>query len=144
MQYNDLATIFLAPWVSLYMPARGLLDGEVEVVRLEADRVALRRHALAEVPHGALHLAQVLQARLGLLLALGRVAAPPGQVQEVLREGEVRVTGLGSILDTLLGGSSFARFCKQEFGEFPRLVGRFCSYLLPKQAGGTPQILVYK
>ena len=41
---------------------------------------------------------------------------------------------------TLLGGSSFARFCRQEFGEFPRLVGRYCSYLLPKQAGGTPQI----
>ena len=45
---------------------------------------------------------------------------------------------------TLLGGLSFARFCQQEFGEFPRLVGHFCSYLLPKQAGGTPQILVYK
>ena len=28
--------------------------------------------------------------------------------------------------------------------EFPRLVGRYCSYLLPKQAGGTPQILVFK
>ena len=36
------------------------------------------------------------------------------------------------------------RFCQQEFGEFPRLVGRYCSYLLPKQAGGTPQILVDK
>ena len=35
-------------------------------------------------------------------------------------------------------------FCQQEFGEFPRLVGRYCSYLLPKQAGGTPQILVDK
>ena len=28
--------------------------------------------------------------------------------------------------------------------DFPRLVGRYCSYLLPKQAGGTPQILVDK
>ena len=26
------------------------------------------------------------------------------------------------------------------FGEFPRLVGRYCSYLLPKQHGGTFQI----
>ena len=25
-------------------------------------------------------------------------------------------------------------------GEFPRLVGRYCSYLLPKQDGGTFQI----
>ena len=49
-----------------------------------------------------------------------------------------------SILNILLGGSSFARFCQQEFGEFPRLVGRYCSYLLPKHAGGTPQILVDK
>ena len=39
---------------------------------------------------------------------------------------------------TLLGGLSFARFCQQEFGEFPRLVGRYSSFLLPKQAGGTP------
>ena len=38
---------------------------------------------------------------------------------------------------TLLGGSSFARFGQQEFGEFPRLVGRYCSYLLPRQDGGT-------
>ena len=30
------------------------------------------------------------------------------------------------------------------FGEFPWLVGRYCSYLLPKQAGGTPQILIFK
>ena len=26
----------------------------------------------------------------------------------------------------------------------PWLVGRYCSYLLPKQAGGTPQILILK
>ena len=26
--------------------------------------------------------------------------------------------------------------------DVPRLVGRYCSYLLPKQAGGTPQIKV--
>ena len=26
----------------------------------------------------------------------------------------------------------------------PRLVGRYCSYLLPKQAGGTFQILIFK
>ena len=45
---------------------------------------------------------------------------------------------------TLLGVPSCVRFCQQEFGELPRLVGRYCSYLLPKQAGGTPQILVDK
>ena len=28
-----------------------------------------------------------------------------------------------------------------DLGEFPRLVGCHCSYLLPKQAGGMPQIL---
>ena len=46
--------------------------------------------------------------------------------------------------NALLGVPSCVRFCQQEFGEFPRLVGRYCSYLLPKQAGGTPQILVDK
>jgi len=45
---------------------------------------------------------------------------------------------------TLLGVPLCMRFCQQEFWEFPRLVGRYCSYLLPKQAGGTPQILVDK
>ena len=44
--------------------------------------------------------------------------------------------------NTLSGVPSCVRFCRQEFGEFPRLVGRYCSYLRPKQAGGTPQILV--
>ena len=29
------------------------------------------------------------------------------------------------------------------FLDVPRLVVRYCSYLLPKQAGGTPQIKVY-
>ena len=47
-------------------------------------------------------------------------------------------------MTTLLGVPSCVRFCQQEFVEFPRLVGRYCSYLLPKQAGGTPQILVDK
>ena len=45
---------------------------------------------------------------------------------------------------TLLGVQSWVRFCRQEFGEFTQLVGRYCSYLLPKQAGGTRQILVDK
>ena len=36
------------------------------------------------------------------------------------------------------------RFCWPEFGEFPLLVGRYCRYLLPEQAGGTPQIHVDK
>ena len=45
---------------------------------------------------------------------------------------------------TLLDIQSWVRFCWHEFGEFPRLVGRYCSYLQPKQAGGTPQILVNK
>ena len=31
-----------------------------------------------------------------------------------------------------------------EFGEFPRLVGRCCSYLLPKQTEGTTQIIIFK
>ena len=43
---------------------------------------------------------------------------------------------------TLLGGHSWVRFCQQEFGDFRRLVGRYCSHLLPKQAGGTPKIFV--
>ena len=47
-------------------------------------------------------------------------------------------------LPTLLGVQSWVRFCRQEFGEFPQLVGRYYSYLLPKQARGTPQILVDK
>ena len=47
-------------------------------------------------------------------------------------------------LCTLLGVQSWVRFCQQEFGEFPRQVGRYCSYLLPKQAGRTPQILLFK
>ena len=42
------------------------------------------------------------------------------------------------------GGLSFPRFWRQAFGEFPRLVGHYCSYLLPKQDGGTSQILVFK
>ena len=41
---------------------------------------------------------------------------------------------------TLLGVPSCVRFCQQEFGELPRLVGRYCSYLLPNQEGGTTQI----
>ena len=47
-------------------------------------------------------------------------------------------------MTTLLGVQSWVRFCRQEFVEFPRLVGRYCSYLLPMQAGGTPQILIFK
>ena len=47
-------------------------------------------------------------------------------------------------MTTLLGVQSWVRFCRQEFGEFPRLVGRYYSYLLPEQARGTPQILVDK
>ena len=48
------------------------------------------------------------------------------------------------VVSTLLGVQLWVRFCRQEFGEFPRLVGRYCDYLLPKQAMGTPQILVDK
>ena len=51
---------------------------------------------------------------------------------------------IGTDMATLLGVQSWVRFCRQEFGEFPRLVGRHYSYLLPKQARGTPQILVDK
>ena len=35
---------------------------------------------------------------------------------------------------TLLGVPSYVIFCWMCFGKFPWLVGRFCSYLLPKQA----------
>ena len=50
-----------------------------------ADRVALGCHALAQVPHGALHLVQVLPARRGLLVVLGEVASQIGNVEEVVR-----------------------------------------------------------
>ena len=58
-------------------------------------------------------------------------------------EEEVRAACIAKT-NTLLGVPSCVRFCQQEFGEFPRLVGRSCSHLLPKQAGGTPQNLVDK
>ena len=37
---------------------------------------------------------------------------------------------------TLLGVPSFAMFWRWGFEEFPQLVGRYCSYIVPKQAGG--------
>ena len=43
---------------------------------------------------------------------------------------------LVNTINTLLGVPSFARFWRWGFGEFLRLVGHYCSYLLPKQAGG--------
>ena len=46
-----------------------------------------------------------------------------------------RSASRNSRYNTLLGVPSCVRFFQQEFGEFPRLVGRYCSYLLPKQAG---------
>ena len=49
-----------------------------------------------------------------------------------------------AIMSTTLGVQSWVRFCRQEFGEFPRLVGHYFSHLLLKQARGTPQILVDK
>ena len=48
------------------------------------------------------------------------------------------------VTNTLLGVPSWVRFCRREFWEFPWLMGRYCSYLLPKQAGGTLQIFVDK
>ena len=44
---------------------------------------------------------------------------------------------------TLLFIQPVARFLRGGFGKFPCLVGRYCSYLLPKQAGGIPQILLF-
>ena len=41
---------------------------------------------------------------------------------------------------TLLGVPSFAKFWRWGFGEFPRLVGSYCSYQLPKQT----QISIFK
>ena len=67
-----------------------------------------------------------------------------GAVARQARLGRHQLRGAISTDYTLLGVQSWVRFCRQEFGEFPRLVGRYCSYLLPKQAGGTPQILVDK
>ena len=45
---------------------------------------------------------------------------------------------------TIWGVRSFARFWRWGFWEFPRLVGRYCSYLLHMQAGRTTQIIVLK
>ena len=45
---------------------------------------------------------------------------------------------------TLLGGSSFARFCQQEFGEFPRPAWAVGSYSSGPPAGATLKILVDK
>ena len=42
------------------------------------------------------------------------------------------------------GGLSVVRFWRWGFGEFRRLVGCYCSYLLPKQVRGTTQILIFK
>ena len=47
-------------------------------------------------------------------------------------------------LYTERGGSSFARFWRQEFGEFPRPAGVVGSYSSGPPAGPTPQILVDK
>ena len=58
--------------------------------------------------------------------------------------GAARGPYQGEMGNTLLGVQSWVRFCQQEFWELPRLMGRYCSYLLPKQAGGTPQIIVDK
>ena len=38
------------------------------------------------------------------------------------------------VYSTLLGVQSWVKFCQQEFGKFPRLVGRYYTYLLPTQA----------
>ena len=35
-------------------------------------------------------------------------------------------------------------FEDEDLGNSPRLVSRYCRYLLPKQAGGTLQILIFK
>ena len=45
---------------------------------------------------------------------------------------------------TLLGVPSFARFCQQEFGEFPRPACAVGSYSSGPSAGGAPKILVDK
>ena len=45
------------------------------------------------------------------------------------------------VSSTLLGGSSFARFCQQEF---PRPAWAVDNYSSGPPAGGTPQILVDK
>ena len=45
---------------------------------------------------------------------------------------------------TFLGVPPWVRFCRQEFGEFPRPAWAMGSYSSGPPAGGTPQILVDK
>ena len=47
-------------------------------------------------------------------------------------------------VSTERGGSSFARFWRQEFGEFPRSAWAVGSYSSGPPAGGTPHVLVFK
>ena len=49
------------------------------------------------------------------------------------------VTFHDSVLCSEFPIPSFIEICRLSFREFPRLVGRYCSYLLPKQGRGTPK-----
>ena len=69
-------------------------------------------------------------------LWLERNLLPPGGCCTLVQAGSWQVkfdfSCTGPIGYTLLGVPSWVRFCQQEFGVFPRMVGRYCSYLLPK------------
>ena len=50
-------------------------------------------------------------------------------------------------LDTVLQSGASCHslgFEDEDLGSSPRVVGRYCSYLLPKQTGGTTQILIFE
>ena len=68
----------------------------------------------------------------------------PAKISNSLTAPTRKVSKWIALGTTIWGVRSFARFWREGFGEFPRLVGRYCNYLLPKQAGGTTQILAFK
>ena len=55
----------------------------------------------------------------------------------------VRIQVIPSLLQSGAAYRSRGFEC-EDLGSSPLLVGRYCSYLLPKQARGTSQILIFK
>ena len=62
------------------------------------------------------------------------------EFSKVVETGEMGITT--EIWAALYPGGRVPWLGWLRFVEFPRLVGRYCNYLLPKQNGGTSQILV--
>ena len=52
---------------------------------------------------------------------------------EAIQRGDSETSGPYRVTRQL-----WPRLCCNQFGEFPRIVGRYCSWRLPKQARGTP------